>query len=150
MNFINALFFMFFSDVFGQPSVVSSMMAVVYFILNAVFALFLLLFTVITCVLALLRDNPDSQYQPMKDDRVSFLNRQASRSDVIGKNNPRNGKDLELADLGKTAMMGHENRAREGDTAYQDSNSYDEDSLYFRRRAENEQEGYSNTYGPRN
>ena len=39
---------------------------------------------------------------------------------------------------------------REGDTAYQDSNSYDEDSLYFRRRAENEQEGYSNTYGPRN
>ncbi|KAL1573762.1 TRP_N domain-containing protein [Candida albicans] len=150
MNFINALFFMFFSDVFGQPSVVSSMMAVVYFILNAVFALFLLLFTVITCVLALLRDNPDSQYQPMRDDRVSFLNRQASRSDVIGKNNPRNGKDSELADLGKTAMMGHENTAREGDTAYQDSNSYDEDSLYFRRRAENEQEGYSNTYGPRN
>ena len=71
MNFINALFLCFFRC-FGQPSVVSSMMAVVYFILNAVFALFLLLFTVITCVLALLRDNPDSQYQPMRDDRVSF------------------------------------------------------------------------------
>ena len=63
---------MFFPMFLDNPSVVSSMMAVVYFILNAVFALFLLLFTIITCILALLRDNPDSQYQPMRDDRVSF------------------------------------------------------------------------------
>ena len=47
----------------------------ILFILNAVFALFLLLFTIITCVLALVYKNPDTRYQPMKDDRVSFLPR---------------------------------------------------------------------------
>ncbi|KTB26315.1 Flavin carrier protein 2, partial [Nakaseomyces glabratus] len=70
VNFINALFFLFFSNLFKQPAVVSSVMAVILFVLNAAFALFLLVFTIITCTLALLHRNPDVRYQQMKDDRV--------------------------------------------------------------------------------
>ncbi|RLV90180.1 Flavin carrier protein 2 [Spathaspora sp. JA1] len=104
INTINALFFMFFSNIFKQPQVVSSVMAVVYFVLNAVFALFLLLFTIVTCVLALIYKNPDTRYQPMKDDRVSFLPRFGKDDQAVQPNQ----EDMELMELGATAMKGHE------------------------------------------
>lgn len=136
INFINALFFMFFSNVFKQPNVVSSVMAVVYFILNAVFALFLLLFTIITCVLALLYKNPDTRYQPMKDDRVSFLPRFGNKSGggdaTKGPNS--NSEDMELMALGATAMKGHEHSNQQGGTVFDDYDSYDEDSPDHRSR----------------
>lgn len=113
---INALFFMFFSYVFHQPQVVASVMAIVYFVLNAVFALFLLLFTIITCALALVHKNPDTRYQPMRDDRVSFLPRIQN-----GKHASTHQDDLELVALGASAMKGHEHGK---------SLVYDEDSLY--------------------
>lgn len=131
INAINALFFMFFSYIFKQPHIVSSVMAVVYFVLNAVFALFLLLFTIITCVLALVYKNPDTRYQPMKDDRVSFL----PRFDRKGKGKdegdisktPHDDDDLELMALGATAMRGHENG---GKPIYdEDESVYDEDAF---------------------
>ena len=113
INTINALFFAFFSNVFTQPAVVLSVMAVVYFVLNAVFALFLLIFTIVTCVLALVYKNPDTRYQPMKDDRVSFLPRFTGK----GAANAANDKgEYELTALGATAMKGHEH----GPTVYRD------------------------------
>lgn len=97
VNFLNSLFFLFFSNVFNQPPIVSSILAIVLFIVNAVFALFLLIFTVVTCVLALVHRNPDARYQPMKDDRGSFIPKIQNIND-----NPK--LDKELLDLGKTAM----------------------------------------------
>ena len=127
-NFINALFFMFFSSVFGQPNVVSSVMAVVYFVLNAVFALFLLIFTIVTCLLAIFRKNPDARYQPMRDDRVSFLPKSGGK-----KGAGANGDDdMELMALGATAMKGHEHGKR-GPMTYEDE-SFDEDSVYQNTR----------------
>lgn len=73
INFVNALFFLFFSNLFGQPEMVGSIMGVVFFILNAVFSLVLLIMIIISCVWALLAKNPDTRYQPMKDDRESFI-----------------------------------------------------------------------------
>lgn len=73
VNLVNAFFFLFFSNLFKQPAIVSSVMAVVLFVMNAAFALFLLVFTIVTCSLALIHRNPDVRYQPMKDDRVSFI-----------------------------------------------------------------------------
>ncbi|KAL6454238.1 FLC2 Flavin carrier protein 2 [Candida maltosa Xu316] len=131
INFINALFFMFFSNVFKQPNVVSSIMAVVYFILNAVFALFLLLFTIITCVLALLYKNPDTRYQPMKDDRVSFLPRFDNKGDPSKGGAGGSGEDMELMALGATAMKGHEHKQQQGSSVF-DDDSYDEDTPYRR------------------
>ena len=103
VNLINAFFFLFFSNLFKQPAVVSSVMAVILFVLNAVFALFLLLFTIVTCTLALLHRNPDVRYQPMKDDRVSFIPK--IQNDFDGKNK----NDSELFELRKAVMDTNEN-----------------------------------------
>lgn len=70
---VNAMFFLFFSEIFHQPRAVSSIMGVVFFVLNAAFALILLLFTLVTCTMALLSKNPDSRYKPVRDDRASFI-----------------------------------------------------------------------------
>lgn len=120
INTLNALFFVFFSYLFMQPEVVASVMAVVFFVLNAIFALFLLIFTIVTCVLALLYKNPDARYQPMRDDRVSFLPRAGGKGGVKNENDEDN---IELAALGASAMKGHEHA---NDLAYTDST--DEDS----------------------
>lgn len=125
INAINALFFMFFSYIFNQPQIVASVMAVVYFVLNAVFALFLLLFTIISCVIALVSKNPDTRYQPMKDDRVSFL----PRFDKSGKNVGGDKKDdMELMALGAIAMRGHENGGKPNHLLDEDESIYDEDT----------------------
>ncbi|KAH3674480.1 hypothetical protein WICMUC_003318 [Wickerhamomyces mucosus] len=101
VNFFNSLMFLFFSNLFGQPQVVSSVCAVVFFVVNAIFALFLLIFTIVTCALALIYKNPDTRYQPMKDDRVSFI----PRSTYPEKSNKG---DTELLALGETAISGHQ------------------------------------------
>lgn len=119
INTLNAIFFAFFSFVFREPPVVASVMAVVYFVLNAAFALFLLIFTIVTCVLALIYKNPDARYQPMKDDRVSFLPRMGYKNQ---KESPSDG-EIELMALGASAMKGHEH-AKE----VYDEDSYDDDS----------------------
>ncbi|SCU84230.1 LANO_0C00804g1_1 [Lachancea nothofagi CBS 11611] len=101
VNFFNAIFFLFFSGLFKQPQVVSSVMAIVLFVLNAVFALFLLIFTIVTCTLALIHRNPDTRYQPMKDDRVSFIPK-------IQTNGSASKSETELFELGKAAMITNE------------------------------------------
>ena len=51
-------------------------MGVIFFIYNAVFALILLLMVLISSGLALFTKNPDTRYQPMRDDRGSFIKSQ--------------------------------------------------------------------------
>lgn len=119
INTLNALFFAFFSYVFRQPEIVASVMAVVFFVLNAVFALFLLIFTIVTCALALIYKNPDSRYQPMRDDRVSFLPRVGPKN---GKKTVEDTGGIELAALGASAMKGHEHAKN---TAFVDSSDDD-------------------------
>ncbi|KAH3667199.1 hypothetical protein OGAPHI_002848 [Ogataea philodendri] len=98
INVINSIFYLFFSNIFKQPAVVSSVAALVYFILNAVFAAILLIFTIVTCTLALIRKNPDTRYEPIKDDRLAF----------ITNDRPEDKIEYELAALGATAMRGHD------------------------------------------
>ncbi len=51
-------------------------MGVVFFIMNAVFALVLLILVLIASVYAIASKNPDTRYQPMRDDRGSFIKSQ--------------------------------------------------------------------------
>lgn len=95
---LNALFFLFFSNLFGQPQYVSSIMGVIFFVLNAAFSLVLLIFTLVTCTLVLLHKNPDTRFKPAKDDRASFIQ---------DPNGPAEGFD-EFAALGRAARDGHE------------------------------------------
>lgn len=51
-------------------------MGVIFFIFNAVFALVLLLMVLIASIYAIASKNPDTRYQPMRDDRGSFIKSQ--------------------------------------------------------------------------
>lgn len=102
VNLINSIFFLFFSNLFKQPAIVSSVMAVILFVLNAVFALFLLCFTIVTCALALIHRNPDIRYQPMKDDRVSFIPKIQNGEGVMNYDN--NKSEAELFELRQAVM----------------------------------------------
>ncbi|PMD23651.1 TRP-domain-containing protein [Hyaloscypha hepaticicola] len=76
VNFVNAVFLLIFTDVFNQPGLVTGVVGVVFFILNAAFSLVLLILVLIATVYAFIRKNPDTRYQPMLDDRASFIKSQ--------------------------------------------------------------------------
>lgn len=67
-------------------------MGVVYFVVNAAFALVLLILVLASSVYAVTAKNPDVRYQPMRDDRNSFI-----------KSNPHLGASTELDALGASA-----------------------------------------------
>ncbi|KAM9939166.1 hypothetical protein OXX80_001357 [Metschnikowia pulcherrima] len=69
---VNSFLFVFFSDLFGQPAQVASIMGWIFFILNAAFSLVLLIMIIVLSSLALLSKNPDARFAPAKDDRTSF------------------------------------------------------------------------------
>lgn len=95
--FLNSIFFLFFSALFSLPNYVSSFMAVAFFILNAVFSLILLIMIIVSCIWALFSRNPDTRYQPMKDDRISFM------PDNGGNGAEKAFQSTELNALGETA-----------------------------------------------
>ncbi|PVH17548.1 uncharacterized protein CXQ87_000437 [Candidozyma duobushaemuli] len=74
---VNSFLFLFFSELFGQPAQVSSIMGWIFFIMNAAFSLLLLIMILVLICFAMLSRNPDSRFAPAKDDRTSFL-RQSS------------------------------------------------------------------------
>lgn len=92
INVINTIFFLFFSFIFNQPDSVNGIAAVVFFVLNAVFSFILLVMIIVSCVWAWFSSNPDNRYQPMRDDRESFIRdpnvnaekRQATELDALG------------------------------------------------------------------
>jgi hypothetical protein len=51
-------------------------MGVVFFVVNAVFALVLLILVLISSIYAIVSKDPDTRYQPMRDDRASFIKSQ--------------------------------------------------------------------------
>lgn len=76
VNFLNAIFLLVFTDIFNQPGLVTGVMGVIFFIYNAAFSLVLLILVLIATVYAFVRKNPDSRYQPVADDRASFIKSQ--------------------------------------------------------------------------
>lgn len=98
VNCINSFLFMFFSDLFGQPAAVGSIMGWVFFILNAAFSLVLLILVLVFIGLSLTSKNPDARFAPVKDDRTSFQ-RKSSVKQKLDKL-----VDGELADLGIAAQ----------------------------------------------
>ncbi len=73
VNFANAVFLFVFTDVFDQPGLVTGVIGVVFWIMNAAFTLIFLLMTIITTAIIFFKNNPDSRYQYMADDRASFM-----------------------------------------------------------------------------
>lgn len=76
INFINAIFLLIFSNVFGAPSLVVGVVGVVLFVLNAAFSLILLIMVIVSTTITFFLKNPDACYQVMADDRASFMKSQ--------------------------------------------------------------------------
>jgi len=73
INAFNMLLMIFFSNVFGLPGLANGVLGVVWFIVNAVFALILLILVIVSCAYAFFSKDPETRYQPMRDDRSSFI-----------------------------------------------------------------------------
>ncbi|RDA93702.1 hypothetical protein CP533_4898 [Ophiocordyceps camponoti-saundersi (nom. inval.)] len=76
VNFLNAIFLLIFSNVFGAPSLVVGAVGVILFVLNAAFSLILLIMVIVSTTVTFFRKNPDARYQVMADDRASFMKSQ--------------------------------------------------------------------------
>ena len=60
-----------------SQGIVTGVMGVIFFIMNAIFALVLLVLVLIASIYAIMSKNPDMRYQPMRDDRGSFIKSQS-------------------------------------------------------------------------
>jgi hypothetical protein len=78
MNFLSAVFLLIFTDVFNQPGIVTGVVGLVFFFFNAIFALVLLIMLIVSSIFAVVYKNPDTRYQPMRDDRGSFIKSQSN------------------------------------------------------------------------
>jgi hypothetical protein len=76
INFLSSIFLLIFTEVFKQPGIVTGVVGVIFFVVNAAFALVLLLMILVSSGFAIFTKNPDTRYQPMRDDRGSFIKSQ--------------------------------------------------------------------------
>lgn len=112
VNTLNSFMFLFFSDLFGQPAPVASIMAWIFFILNAAFALILLIFIIVFSVLSVLSKNPDARFAPARDDRTSFQRMSSVKRKSQFNDEKTNGNN-ELLALGVAAQDHNTNWAEE-------------------------------------
>ena len=91
-------------------------MGVVFFIVNAAFALVLLVLVLISTIYAVVSKNPDTRYQPMRDDRGSFIKSQSQLN-------------TELDALGATARGGMTQTGYKGRDIDDDGDSYSSGSM---------------------
>ncbi|KAF2665568.1 TRP-domain-containing protein [Microthyrium microscopicum] len=78
INLFNVILLLFFTGIFNMPALAIGIMGVLFFIVNAIFALIVILMVAWVSFKALTTKNPDSRYQPMRDDRASFIKSQNS------------------------------------------------------------------------
>jgi hypothetical protein len=130
VNFLNAIFLLVFSDAFGQPPMVSGVMGVIFAFYNMVFAFVLLIMVLVSSIYAVTSKNPETRYQPMRDDRGSFIKSQqqlTTELDALGATARGDGKEP----YGQAKNM-------------DDSESMSTDSLQ-KAPQENEKMAYANT-----
>lgn len=77
INFLSAIFLLVFTGIFGQPGIVTGVMGVIFFVYNAAFSTILLVIVLVASTIAITAKNPESRYQPMRDDRGSFIKSQS-------------------------------------------------------------------------
>lgn len=95
INFLNAIFLLIFSNAFGQPPAVSGVMGVIFALYNIVFIAVLLIMVLISSIYAIASKNPETRYQPMRDDRGSFIKSQSALTtelDALGATARGDGK----------------------------------------------------------
>ncbi len=112
VNFVNAVFLFILTDVFNQPGLVTGVVGVVFWIMNAAFTLIFLLMTLITTVIIFFKNNPDARYQYMADDRASFMKSHTALAtntelDALGATARGTGLDLDDDDMSLKEPVRH-------------------------------------------
>lgn len=97
VNFLNAVFLLIFTDIFKGPGLLIGITGMVFFFLNVIFALVLLILVLVVVTVSLVRKDPESRYHPIADNRGSFIK---SQTNLVS---------TELDQLGLTARGGLEN-----------------------------------------
>lgn len=72
INSLNTIFLLVFTDVFDQPELMTGILGVIFFLVNAIFTLVLLIYLLVGMVYAIFFKKPDTKYKPLGDDRDSF------------------------------------------------------------------------------
>ena len=129
VNFLNAIFLLIFSDVFSQPAYISGILGVVFALYNVIFAAVLLILVLIASIYAVTSKNPDVRYQPMRDDRGSFIKSQSALT-------------TELDALGATAR-GDSGKSPYGVKNIEDDESFSSDSLNRQTHDTNQNSPYA-------
>lgn len=126
INLFNAILLLIFTDIFNGPGLLIGVTGVVFFIVNALFALVLLFVVLIAATFSFLRKNPDRRYHAVADNRASFIKSQTMLSTELdalaftarGANNMNNDyKTNSLLDEGDSDRQSPDLKDREHDTA---------------------------------
>ncbi|KAI2688998.1 hypothetical protein DTO027I6_4797 [Penicillium roqueforti] len=72
MNSLNTIFMLVWTNIFDQPELMTGILGVIFFILNALLTLLLLIYLLVGMVYAIFFKKPDTKYKPLGDDRDSF------------------------------------------------------------------------------
>ncbi|KAJ5579016.1 hypothetical protein N7450_007883 [Penicillium hetheringtonii] len=72
INFVSSICLLIFSDVFNQPEIVSGVVSVIFFFMNAIFTLTLVIFLLISFFYAIRLKEPTAEYHRLSDNRDSF------------------------------------------------------------------------------
>lgn len=103
-------------------------MGVIFFVYNAVFSTVLLIIVLVSSTIALTSKNPDTRYQPMRDDRGSFIKSQSQLTtelDALGATARGEGKHgfpqgkARIEDDDDSWSGGSSNQMKQQQTAYQ-------------------------------
>ncbi|KAN0091968.1 TRP domain containing protein [Hyaloscypha variabilis] len=97
VNFLNAVFLLIFTNIFNGPGLLIGITGMIFFFLNVIFALVLLILVLVVVTLSLFRKDPESRYHPIADNRGSFIK---SQTNLV---------PMELDQLGLTARGGFDN-----------------------------------------
>jgi len=138
INLLNAIFLLIFSNAFGQPPMVAGVMGVIFAVYNIIFIFVLLIMVLVSSIYAIASKNPETRYQPMRDDRGSFIKSQSALTtelDALGATARGDGKDV------------YANEAKEIDDGSSSSDSLSRPATQ-RSRFSNQNLQNPNTYTP--
>ena len=113
---------------YSPQSIVTGVMGVVFFLSNAVFTCVLLILVLVASVYAIASKNPETRYQPMRDDRGSFIKSQThlnAELDALGatargesKHGYTNSRGARVEDDDESSWSGNSSHQMKQQTAY--------------------------------
>ncbi|CZT43219.1 related to Calcium_related spray protein [Rhynchosporium secalis] len=78
VQFLNAVFLLIFTDVFDGPGLLIGVASLIFFFVNIIFVFVILIIVLVASTMSIVRKDPETRYQPMGDNRGSFIKSQTT------------------------------------------------------------------------